>query len=99
MKITPDMITFEHRGRTYQIPQNMIDGIEGYINSGLKQGSFLYAVFCNNFVDACLCADYTNVLNLPAYANFLHNYAPIGCYGSAEEVAAWMEARQSASDK
>lgn len=97
MKITKQQLEFFDGFNRYCIPAHMVEGLESYINHGIKQGSFLHAILCNDFMKACLQADDRNMKNLPAYANFLHNYAPIGCYGSAEKVAAWMEARQSAS--
>lgn len=58
-------------------------------------GEFLQAVLCNDFSRAALLADAENGANLPAFAGYLYNEAPPGCYGSRECVAAWFEFRKA----
>lgn len=91
MKIEEKMLVLNVGFNNYRIPQHMVEGLDIYINHRIKQGSFLHAVLCNNLKEACLCADNKNLANLPAYINFLYNYAPINCWGSPEKVAAWLK--------
>lgn len=76
----------------YRIPSYMEEGITAYIHHGRPLGGFLHKVFCNDFVGAVGKADDTNQKNLPAYAGFLYNEAPSGCWGSEEAVRAWIKA-------
>lgn len=85
------MIRFIYEFEFYEIPNHMVEGLDDYINHRLKQGSFLHAVLCNDLKPACMQADGKNMRNLPAYVNFLYNYAPINCWGSPEKVNAWLE--------
>jgi len=74
------------------IPDYMGEGITDYIDNGRPLGGFLHKVFCNDFVGAVAKADDTNEQNLPAYAAYLRNEAPSRCWGSEEEVRAWIKA-------
>lgn len=84
------MLTYTDGLYSYQIPPEMVEGLELYINHHVRQGSFLHAVLCNDLIEACKCADKRNMACLPAYANFLYNYAPAACFGSREKVSAWL---------
>ena len=91
INITIEMLYFSYGMIRYKIPNHMVEGLDSYINHRLKQGSFLHAVLCNDLMEAVKRADADNMAALPAYANFLHNYAPPECYGSVEEVEAWLK--------
>lgn len=84
-------VIFECGGKVYRIPGHMIDGLLSYIEDRIPQGSFLTAVLENKLVEAAHQADNQNMNALPAYANFLYNYAPRACWGSPEKVKAWLE--------
>lgn len=90
MDIEPHHIYFNDGVNMYSVPFYMIEGLDVYINRRIKQGSFLHAVLCNDLIEAVRCADEKNMANLPAYANFLYNYAPRECYGSREKVEKWL---------
>jgi len=76
----------------WEIPNYMREGLHGYLDHGIVElGDFLYNVLCNNLVQAFMYADVNNMRNLPAYANFLYNHAPIGSWGSKKKVDAWIE--------
>lgn len=71
------------------LPDYMIDGMVRYIVHGIPPGGFLTAVLSNDLMGALQKGDDVNQHALPAYGRFLHNYAPIGCFGSPERVAEW----------
>ena len=79
------------QGHIFIIPAHLIDMLKKYIYEGRDPGGFLLAVLENNLKEACMFADEFNILLLPAYANFLYNEAPANCWGSKEEVAAWIK--------
>ena len=74
------------------IPEYMRDGVVLYITKGTKPGSFLTAVFSNDFMEMCRRADNTNAFRLIGYGQMLYS-APIGCHGSQEHVADWIKHR------
>jgi hypothetical protein len=78
----------------WYIPERMQGGILRYIEHGIEPGHFLSAVFRNDFVGIAGRADDENLENLPAYANFLYNYAPQTCWGSKEKVDNWIERKK-----
>lgn len=90
MIIESDMLYFNDGINYFYIPANMVDGLDKYINLGVRQGSFLHAVLCNDLKQTVMCADHINIANLPAYVNFLYNHAPLNCWGSPEIVERWI---------
>lgn len=73
------------------IPPRMRVPLCAYLAEGQRVGHFLTAVLSNNLCDACSRADDENILLLPNYVRFLHNYAPSAAWGSPEKVKAWIE--------
>ena len=73
------------------IPEHMMLAIKDYIDRGTPLGSFLYAVFTNDFMNACCKADDTNVKILLVYAKYVYNECPASCWGSPEIVEEWMK--------
>lgn len=73
------------------IPGHCRESMRLYVEHGVLPGSFLTAVLCNDFMEACGKADDVN-RHLWDYANFLYNYAPSNCFGSPEAVKAWVAA-------
>jgi len=65
-----------------RFPEHWRDSVQNYIEKGHPVGGFLYAVFCNDLVDAFNRADSINSRRLHDFAEFLCNYAPQACYGS-----------------
>lgn len=80
------------QGRAYYIPGRMMDGIDLYVNEGVKPGGFLQAVICNDLKEAFGRADDENFHNIPAYINYFYNDAPAACWGSKEAMKAWVKA-------
>jgi hypothetical protein len=71
------------------IPYHMQEGILNWIFEGVPTGHFLSAVLSNDLKEACKRADSMNSRLIYDYVYFLYNYAPMGCWGSEEKVAAW----------
>lgn len=90
MVIDKTMLSCCIEGRAYQIPSHVIEGIDDYINKRIRPGSFLYAVFCNDLVNAFGKADMWNVQQMAAFAHFLYWHAPKACWGSVEKVEKWL---------
>lgn len=72
------------------LPDHMQDGMRRYIENGIPPGSFQRAVLSNDLMEAFRRADDVNAYAMRAYAMFLHNEAPGGCYGSPEHVKDWI---------
>lgn len=74
-----------------KIPEHMRCGVQGYIDKGWQPGSFLYAVLCNDLVEAASRADDINKHLLFEWASLLYNEIPRNAWGSPEVVNAWMK--------
>lgn len=77
--------------RMWQIPCRMRAGMLRWTELGILPGDFLTAIFENDLVEAVSRADDENMLNLPAYANFLYNHAPRRCWGGKAQMEAWQQ--------
>jgi len=73
------------------IPVHMHQSLLAYITDHRPVGHFLTAVLSNDLREACNRGDDDNKHKLYEYIFFLHNYAPLGCWGSFENVKAWLE--------
>jgi hypothetical protein len=76
--------------RGFYIPDHMMEGLKRYLDHGIPPGDFLTAVICNDLKEAVGLADGVNLNNLPAYVGYLYNEAPIGAWGSKENMLVWM---------
>lgn len=84
-------MTFYKYG-SFEIPSYMGQGLIDYVEKGVPPGGFLTAVLENDLVGACGKADLNNLKAIPAYAGYLYNKVPSGCWGSPEKVTAWIKA-------
>ena len=82
-----------YKFREFYIPPRMMEGLQRYINSHIKPGSFLLSVLCNDLAEAVMNADDENLGNIPAYVSYLYNKTPRTCWGSEEKVANWLSGR------
>ena len=64
--------------------QYLVDGVQRYLEHGIRPGDFLTAVLCNDLKEACGRADFTNRYLLFDIVNWLYNEAPLGSWGSPE---------------
>ena len=71
------------------IPERMRGGLVRYILHGVIPGHFLTAVLEGDLFEAMKRADDENQLLFRNYCMFLWNYAPSGCFGTAERVKDW----------
>jgi hypothetical protein len=65
----------------------------GYVERGQEPGGFLQAVLENKLMEAYNNADEVNALEMKAWASWLWNDAPGGCWGDPAKVQAWLEHR------
>ena len=77
------------------IPANTHDGVVRYLLHGVRPGSFLLALFANDFVACCLRADDKNNGALRDWAVWIINHAPASCHGSHLAIDRWCAARQA----
>jgi len=75
----------------HELPTHMQEGMCRYIQRGILPGGFATAVLENNLVDAFARADATNTHAMRAWASWLYNRAPRGCWGSPKAVDEWSE--------
>lgn len=84
----------EYTHEQWYIPARMMTSLRRYIDMGVPPADFLHAVLCNDLKEAVGRGDDENLANLPAFVVFLYNEAPGSCWGSAENVAAWIESKR-----
>jgi hypothetical protein len=80
--------SYDHIG---MIPEHMRDGVALWLIHGIRPGSFLTAVLCNDLKTACLKADDINRDCLRDWVQFFYNYTPHNCWGSPDRVIAWAD--------
>lgn len=80
--------------RDFRIRPDMLDAIRRYIDDRIEPGHFLAAVICNDLNEAVGRADDGNLSNLPAFVAYFYNEAPSQCWGSKEQMGAWLEGKQ-----
>lgn len=76
------------------LPEHMREGMQLYLEHGIRPGDFLYLILCNDFVHALGHADLINTARIVDYAKFLYLEAPGGSWGSGEAVDAWIKAHE-----
>ena len=74
----------------FYIPERMMGGIARYIECGIEPGSFLSAVICNDLKNSIGRADNENLQNLQAFVGYFYNEAPASCWGSPQNMDAWI---------
>ena len=72
------------------LPEYMRRGTRDYMEHHLESGSFLMALFRNDFYTAATVADAVNGAMLLDWVHWLYRYAPPESYGSREKVKAWL---------
>lgn len=73
------------------LPEHLRPGAIRYIEGGIKPGSFLTAVICNDLQMAVGHADEASLAALPEIVRFFYNELPGNCWGSKKIMKAWME--------
>lgn len=72
------------------IPEITAHNLKMYIQHGQYPGSFLTSVLSNDVFTAMEFADDENKAALGELVHAIKWKSPIGCYGNAEKVQAWM---------
>lgn len=72
------------------LPDYMRGGMRRYMEQRIPPGHFLTAVLSNDLMEACRRADDVNRYRLFDYCSWLYSYAPVGSFGSAENVRHWL---------
>lgn len=83
----------------FGVPDYMVPGLMRYIRQGIPPGDFLQAVLRNDLRQAVGRADDTNRHCLPAYVTYLYSMAPAACWGSPENVAAWIKRHEQERER
>lgn len=76
-----------------RIPKYMQGGLTRWILDGDPAGDFIMAIMRNDLQQTCNRADPTNASLIYDYVSFMYNYAPMGCWGSEENVRDWFKHR------
>ena len=79
-----------HTFRNFYVPDHMMDGIERYVEHGINPGHFLTAIITNDLRETIGRADDENLQNIPAYVDYFYDNTPASCWGSPEQMGAWV---------
>ncbi len=86
------MDTFDNLPSEYAvIPQSTIGGLARYVEQGIPPGGFLTAVLENNLKESFARADDDNIRAMHKIVMLIYNHIPGNCWGSREEVDAWLK--------
>ena len=77
------------------VPEHLRAGLVAYVKHGQPTGDFLRAVLVNDLSEALARADGVSTLALQSIAGWIYNEAPSPCWGSEEEVAAWLASHKA----
>jgi len=72
------------------LPEHLRGGVARYIEQGIKPGSFLTAIICNNLKDSFFRADNICLERMFDIIEFFNNEAPFRCWGSKEKMTEWI---------
>lgn len=95
MTVKLDAETLTERLHQSRVPEHMHDGLILWLTEGIPPGSFMTAILTNDLREACNRADDTNRYRLYDFVFFLYNYAPVGSWGSWENVQDWIKGHQA----
>ncbi len=76
---------------TGTIPGQLLAALERYEKQGMRTGGFLYAVLCNDLMEAVNRADPEGLAALRDICLYVYNEMPSPSHGSKEAVEAWIE--------
>lgn len=85
-----DHLDHLHHPYNQQVPPEIIESLERYVNDKLQTGSFLHAVLENNLTEALGRADHKNIVCIWAIMNYVYNELPSVCWGNPDKVKAWL---------
>lgn len=73
-----------------ELPKHTHHGLRDYVEHGIKPGSFLVAVLCNNLFEAARLADTENRALLANFPMVINRELPTGSFGNHELVNKWI---------
>jgi len=79
--------------RYERAPNNLGDGLKRYIEDQIPMGGFMMSVLSNDLKEAFGRADIYNRAVMFEIVSWLWNEAPANCWGSPENVQAWLARR------
>lgn len=71
-------------------PENMRGGLKRFIENGILPGNALTAVLENDLKRTIAHADETTLANLRSLVQWIYCEAPYSCWGSVDNVRAWI---------
>ena len=71
------------------VPEHLRAGLLRWMVDGIVPGSFLSHTLQGDSAGALLRADPASAAGMPALLDWLYNYAPINCWGSAARFTSW----------
>ena len=74
-----------------KVPAHTLASLDRYVSQHYQPGGFLIALLSNDLKEACGRADDKNQHALFDIVAYIYNLAPASCWGSASNVAAWLE--------
>jgi hypothetical protein len=77
----------------YQIPEHIKRQLAEYLDRGVPQGGFLYAVLTNNLHDAVGTANQEEIGCLRDIVSWVYMYAPEAATGSDARYLRWINER------
>ena len=78
------------RHYSLDIPPLVLQGIVNYVEEGRPTGDFLRAVMEDRLLSAVMLADEDSLAAIKQILWVLYNEGPSQCWGSPEEVTAWL---------
>ena len=69
-----------------KIDPRFVDGLDLYLNAGIRPGDFLTCVLCNDLQGAIYRADIDAQDNLKHIVAYMYEYFPSAAWGSVEKV-------------
>jgi hypothetical protein len=75
------------------LPEHLRGSMQRYIEHRIEPGGFLLALLSNDLREACGRADAVNRHLLFEIVTWLYSEAPSPCWGSPQNVIAWLQPR------
>ena len=72
-------------------PESVRGGLERYIEDKIEPGGFLVKVLENDLFGAMGAADFHNRMILFDIVSWIYNNAPATCWGSKDQIIAWLK--------
>ena len=72
-----------------QIPENTLETLQAWVQTGRPMGSFCTAVVCNDLKEAFARADENNIRAMFHTVSWMYNHAPMECWGSPKALDTW----------